>query len=300
MQSIQASLLLDCRCELGEGVQWHAGFERLFFTDIHGRKFLTCDASGDDLKTLNLPERLTAFAFDSANRVLAAFESGLFVVESWSQLPDQGVRISSFEPDNRHTRYNDGRCDRSGRFMVGGMDEDGLKPSSSLTRFDGAAVTTLLDGIGCSNGICFSPEGDKFYFADSAVGEIWEFDYDSGDGLSRNRRRFAGADAGPGVPDGSCVDRDGSIWNARFNGSCVLAFAADGALQARVDLPVPQVTCACFGDKALDRLYVTTAKEHMTQDEVRRYPQSGGLFVADVGKQGLSESMCVDLAQLLA
>lgn len=293
--SIKARLLLDCRCELGEGVQWHAGFARLFWTDIHGQKFMACDENGENLKVLELPERLTSFAFDQHDRVLAAFESGLFAVDDWTQLPEQGVRLSTFEPDKPDTRYNDGRCDRQGRFIVGGMNEDGLKPISSLTRFDGATVSTLRQGIGCSNGICFSPDGDKFYFTDTPVGVIWVFDYDKARGEIANQRTFATADIGPGLPDGSCVDREGLVWNARFNGHCVLALATDGSIRTRIDLPVPQVTCACFGGQAMDRLFITTAREDMSDDDTERYPLSGSVFVADVGRQGLAEARCTDL-----
>lgn len=299
MNRIEARLLVDCQCELGEGVQWNDTYQRLFWTDIHGRKFMSCSAGGDDFQSIQLSERLTAFCFDTQQRVLAAFESGLFVCSEWQQLAVQRTCISTFEPENVSTRYNDGRCDRHGRFLVGGMDEDGLQPTSTLTQFDGNEVQTLLSGIGCSNAICFSIDGDRLYFADTSVGEIWAFDYDSGRSEIKNRRLFVAADAAEGFPDGACIDSQGSLWNARFNGFSVVGFDQNGEPISIVQLPVPQVTCACFGGPDLDRLYITTARENFSATDAERYPQSGGLFVAEVGATGLLESRCGDLGQLL-
>ena len=150
MIETKADLLVDCRCELGEGVQWHATTARVWWTDIHGRALWSCDADGGGAEAMDLPERLGSFAFDPDGRLLCAFESGLFRLD-----PETGHcdRLTRFEPDHPTSRYNDGRCDRQGRFVVGGMDEDGLKPTSSLTRYDGRTVETLETGIGVSNSI---------------------------------------------------------------------------------------------------------------------------------------------------
>ena len=291
-QDLDAALLLDCRCELGEGIQWRGDTQRLYWTDIHGKRFWSCDAEGGAAVTVDLPERLGSFAFDPAGAILAAFESGLFRVDpaTWRR-----ERLSDFEPDRPSTRYNDGRCDRQGRFLAGGMNEDGLKPSSSLTRYGAAAgvetlgVETLAAGIGCSNAIAFSPDGRRLYFADTPTRTIRAYDYDPAGGPLGRRAVFAEMAEDEGFPDGACVDAEGRLWNAQFNGARVQCFTADGERRTRVRLPVPQVTCCCFGGPALDRLYITTARENMSEEDVAAAPLSGSLFVAEPGATGLEE-----------
>ncbi len=282
---MQADLLIDCGCILGEGVQWNIRQQRLWWTDIHGRTLWSCDAEGGDIARITTMERLGSFAFDPDDNLLAAFESGLF---RWDLEADRLERLTDFEPDQPRTRYNDGRCDRQGRFVVGGINEDGLQPTSSLTRFDGT-VQTLRGAIGCSNSICFSPDGRWMYFADTPTKTILRFPYDPETGALGPEQAFFVVDGKAGFPDGTCVDADGALWNARFHGARVQQIMPDGTEGTRIDLPVPQVTLACFGGPKLDRLYITTAREGMTDAQVAAVPLSGGLFIAEPGAVGLPE-----------
>lgn len=285
-EPVDATLLVETACLLGEGVQWRGDVQRLVFTDIHGRRLLSCDADGGDLDERALPERLGAFAFDPDGAMLCAFESGLFRFD-----PDSGERerLTAFEPDQPTTRLNDGRCDRQGRFLVGGIDEDGLRPLSSLIRYRNGAQETLFDGVGCSNALCFAPDGRVMYHASSEKPEIWAYAYDPDTGALGDRQLFARVQVDGAGPDGACVDADGNLWNAEFNGFGVQQHLRGGGLGLRVRLPVPQVTCCCFGGPNLDRLYITTARENMTAEQVAEHPLSGALFVAEVGVRGLPE-----------
>jgi L-arabinonolactonase len=284
---MRAELLIDSKCTLAEGIQWRVDQQRLWWTDIHGCALWSCDADGRDVVRMDTPERLGSFAFDPDGHMLAAFESGLF---KWDLGRDRLERLTDFEPGNPTTRLNDGRCDRQGRFLVGGMNEDGLKPTSSLIRFDSGRGETLLTGIGCSNSICFSPDGTWLYFADTPTRMIQRIPYDVSTGQLGTAAVFLQLEnEEKGYPDGSCVDANGSIWNARFNGFRVQQTLADGSDGLRISLPVPQVTCACFGGPDLGRLYISTARENMSDAEVERYPLSGGIFVVSPGAIGLSE-----------
>ena len=137
---MKAELLLDAQCNLAEGIQWRTDQQRLWWTDIHGCALWSCDADGENARTIATPERLGSFAFDPNGYILGAFESGLF---KWDFEGDRVERICRFEPEHATSRLNDGRCDRQGRFVVGGIDEDGLKPTSSIIRYDGVTVETI-------------------------------------------------------------------------------------------------------------------------------------------------------------
>ena len=95
---MKADLLVDCANVLGEGVQWNADHQRVWWTDIHGSKLWSCDADGGDVASLDTAERLGSFAFDPDNNVLAAFETGLF---RWNLDTDRLERLTDFEPKHR-------------------------------------------------------------------------------------------------------------------------------------------------------------------------------------------------------
>lgn len=282
---MKAELLVDAKCILGEGVQWNPDHGRIWWTDIHGRALWSCDADGGSVERIETVERLGSFAFDPENRILAAFESGLF---AWDPERDRLERLTDFEPDHKTSRLNDGRCDRRGRFITGGIDEDGMKPTSSLIRYDGA-VEVLETGIGVANSICFSPDGRWMYFADTPTKIIRRYPYDPESGALGPAETFFACEERSGFPDGSCVDAEGALWNARFWGGRVQRIMPDGTEGERVDVAAPQVTLACFGGKRLDRLYITTARENLSDAQTAEAPLSGGLFIAEPGVVGLPE-----------
>ncbi|MEO0999686.1 MAG: SMP-30/gluconolactonase/LRE family protein [Pseudomonadota bacterium] len=283
---MKAELLLEAGCTLGEGIQWNPETERLYWTDIHGRRFWSCDAEGGAVESVALMERLGSFAFDPAGRILAAFESGLF---RWDPAADRLDRLTDFEPELATTRLNDGRCDRQGRFVVGGMNEDGLKPASTLTRYADGRLEVLARGIGCSNSIAFAPDGRWMWFADTPTREIRRAPYDPETGALGPWEVVLKTRRPGGFPDGSAVDADGNLWNARFNGSAVVEVTPAGEERRRVEVGAAQVTCCCFGGPQLDRLYITTAREGLSEAEIAADPLAGAIFVAEPGATGLPE-----------
>lgn len=283
---MKAQLLLNSKCTLAEGIQWREDQQRLWWTDIHSCAIWSCDEDGSAVERRATPERLGSFAFDPVGHLLCAFESGLF---RWDLTGDRLDRLTDFEPTNPTSRMNDGRCDRQGRFIVGGVDEDDLKPTSSVMRYASGRAETVLTEIGCSNSICFSPDGQWMYFADTPTGQIQRYRYDTDTGKLGPPSSFFDAAAPGGFPDGSCVDADGALWNGRFNGGCVQQILPDGSAGQRINVDAPQVTCACFGGKNMDKLFITTARENMSEADVAEHPLSGGLFFAQPGATGLPE-----------
>ena len=68
------------------------------------------------------------------------------------------------------------------------------------------SCTPIFGGIGCPNGLCFSPDGRTMYYADTSKWTLEAFDYDPATGTATNRRdiaKLAGRD-GPGWFDGRC------------------------------------------------------------------------------------------------
>ncbi|MFF9219716.1 SMP-30/gluconolactonase/LRE family protein [Streptomyces viridosporus] len=189
--------------------------------------------------------------------------------------------LESLWSDER-VRMNEGGCDPDGRFYCGSTAYDGRKGAGSLHRLDpDGSTTVVLDEVTVSNGLEWSPDGDRAYYVDTATGRIDVFDYDRAGGLS-GRRPFA---AVPDAPDGVTVDAEGGVWVALYGGGAVHRYAPDGALDEVVELPVTKVTACTFGGPGLGRLFITTSREHL---EPGTEPEAGALFTCTPGITGVA------------
>lgn len=285
--------IVPAQCQLGEGPVWDPRSEALWFTDIQRAQLLRLDWPGEALTRFDLPERLGSLALTTEpDLLLCAFASGFAYYR-----PGNGECEWLFRTEhaNRGVRMNDGRVDRCGRFWAGSMverEEDAPPERGSLWRFDPAdpeRPIALLDGISISNSICFSPEGQHFYFADTPSREIAVYDLSS-DGALSGRQTFARLDEG-GYPDGSDVDAEGRLWNAEWGSGRITAYNREGSVFTRLVLPVSQPTCIAFGGRDFDLLFVTTAQDGLTGDALAQEPHAGDLFVYKTEVTGLTAPM---------
>ena len=280
--------VVDCQNTLGEGPIWSVDEQKLYWVDIEKSELQRYDPATKDTEVWKTPERVGSFAFREQGGLLVAFESGL---DFWDFKSGQTQRIHNFESDLATTRTNDGRCDRQGRFIVGGINEaDNGDPISNVYRLDpDLNLHRIISNVNCANSTCFSPDGTIMYFADTPTGQIWAYDYHVDSGEVANRRVFADFSDQPGMPDGSIVDAEGFLWNAQWNGYRVVRYRPDGSVDRIVDMPVMNPTCVAFGGKELDVLYVTTARYLMKPEQIEAEPLSGGLFAVKVDVKGLNE-----------
>ena len=280
--------VVDCRNTLGENPAWSVDEQKLYWVDIEKSELWCYDPQTGKARTWKTPERVGSFAFREQGGLLVAFESGMAFWE-----PDSGQtrRIQDFEPDLTTTRTNDGRCDRQGRFIVGGMNEaaDGDAISNVYRLDPDLNIHRIISGVTCANSTCFSPDGKVMYFADSPTGQIRVYDYDIDSGTVGNRRVFTDFSDQPGIPDGSIVDAEGFLWNAQWNGHRVVRYGLNGTIDRIVKVPVMNPTCVAFGGKDLDVLYMTTARYLMTPGQIEVEHLSGGLFAVKVDVKGLAE-----------
>ena len=130
------------------------------------------------------------------------------------------------------------------------------------------------------------------YYTDSPARTIWRLDYGA-DGTLGEPRVFVQLGAGEGFADGSCIDADGGLWNAQWEGSCVVRYDPQGRESARIRLPVSRPTCPAFGGPQLDVLYLTSARGGLDKERLRVEPHAGGIFAATPGWRGLPETRFV-------
>jgi sugar lactone lactonase YvrE len=199
-------------------------------------------------------------------------------------------KLCDLIPRGSDLRFNDGRCDRHGRFWSGTLHEKRQVGTGALYRLGtDLGCHKLLEGITVSNGIAWSPDDLTMYFADSHVRTIFSFDFDIQSGTLGNRRIFAELAPDDGVPDGATVDLEGFLWSANFDGGCITRYAPDGRVDRVVPFPVKRPTSCAFGGDGLNILYVTSASRGLPEEHSRKGSLAGGLFALDVGVKGLPE-----------
>jgi sugar lactone lactonase YvrE len=275
--------VVDVRNSLGEGPAWDDLAQCLWWVDITGAKLHRLSPGTGRLDTWPMPERVSALALRRQGGLLVALASafGFFdpatgVVERLPNPP--GLRAGQ--------RLNDGNCDPAGRFWCGGMQEDSEQADAALHCLHPDGSVTLqqedLTTINCLN---WSADG-RIYYSDTPAGVIYARDFDADTGRMSERKIFRDGQGIPGGPDGGTFDAEGCLWSARYGGSGLARFRPDGSLDRFVPLPVKNITCCAFGGPDLRTLYVTSASEGLSEDDLAQQPWAGLLLAFEPGVEG--------------
>lgn len=287
---MEVQCVADVRADTGECPVWDGARQVLWWVDIPGCRLYRFDPSSGETLGFALPSPCGAFALREAGGLLLALKTGLCAFE-----PASGeitpLRPPPFEhPDDR---FNDGRCDRQGRFWVCSMrdPQDPQARAGAFYRIGPDLVPrAMISGLITGNGLAWSPDGRTLYQSDShaSVQTVWAWDYEPADGAISNRRVFADLHEVEGRPDGAAVDADGCYWTAANAGGQLIRYTPAGKIDRRVPLPVRRPTMLAFGGRALDVIYVTSMAPRAA-DSWDGQPQAGGLFTLSIGIRGLPE-----------
>lgn len=288
----QAELLVDARHGTGESPVWHVGEQALYWVDIPARALWRMDATSGQLSSWLAPEMLACIArAGRPGRWIAGMESGIFELQTEGAAM-QTKLLAPVAHASQNMRFNDGRCDRQGRFWAGTMQMDmGLASTAgALYRFDAAGLQMVIDGLITPNGLGFSPDGRTLYLSDShpSVQSIWAFDYDTESGMPSKRRLFVDMNAFPGRPDGAAVDADGCYWICGNDAGLIHRFTPAGKLDRSLAVPVKKPAMCAFGGAGLDTLFVTSIRPGGDVD-LSDQPLAGSVFALRPGVRGLPE-----------
>jgi sugar lactone lactonase YvrE len=255
----------DLRCTVGESPAWSANDKAWYWTDIPAKTIWRLDASSGALRSWATPEMTACLAPARSGGLIAGMETGIFRLSLGDDGSVDAQRLAAPSADELtpEMRFNDGRCDRQGRFWAGTMFRDmaAARADGRLYRYDaqglsGAVVSELVT----QNGLAFSPDGRTMYLSDShpARRRVWAFDYDIAGGVPHNRRLFVDMAGCAGRPDGATIDSDGCYWVAGNDGACLMRYTPDGRLDRSIALPMAKPAMCCFGGPDLDTLLVTS------------------------------------------
>ena len=288
-----AELILDARNATGESPVWSTAQQALYWVDIPAKRLHRwCPADGKS-QSWQTSQMLACIAQAGNGSWVAAMENGLFAITPHADGSLDSRLLASVTHALPEMRFNDGRCDRQGRFWAGTMlmNMAAGAPVGAMYRYSAGQVELLkaqLDGFIVPNGLAFSPDGKTMYLSDSHpdVQKIWAFDYDTDTGTPHDRRLFVDMTEHPGRPDGAAVDADGCYWICGNDAGLIHRFTPDGKLDRSLSVPVKKPAMCAFGGADLDTLFVTSIRPvGDTSDQ----PLAGGVFALSPGVKGLPE-----------
>lgn len=289
-----AELVADARNAVGESPVWLAGEQALVWVDIPARQLLRWEAATGAVSRWGLPEMAGCIAPHAQGGWICGMQTGVFHVQLRPKGAVRARRLATVHHGAAGMRFNDGRCDRQGRFRAGTMVMDmGLaQPAGAVYALEaGGALRTLAEGLVTPNGMAFSPDGRTMYLSDShpSVQQVWACDYDVDTGTPHNRRPFVDMRPLPGRPDGAAVDADGCYWICANDAGLVHRFTPRGELDRSLALPVKKPAMCAFGGPGLDTLFVTSIRP---AGDLADQPLAGGVFALRPGVRGLPEPAC--------
>ncbi|HEY2434474.1 MAG TPA: SMP-30/gluconolactonase/LRE family protein [Vicinamibacterales bacterium] len=279
---MRAELVVDARCELGEGPVWDPGARCLWWTDIDGRAIWRFDPLSEGTERFTPPDRVGFIAVATGGRLLLGGAKALYMAVPGLGGALAATKLVDVEADLATTRANDGRADRVGNVVFGTLDEQ--KPRQTIASFyqySSAHGLRRLDDLphcAVSNSLAFSPDGRALYFTDTPTGVIRCGDYDADSARVTNIRAFATLGPGEGHPDGAIVDADGCLWSSAWGGAVVRRFTPDGRVDRVLEIPTKNPTCPAFGGAQLATIFVTSSRQQHTAEELSGAPQAGGVF----------------------
>lgn len=203
--------------------------------------------------------------------------------------------LHSVEPDRPNNRFNDGKTDPNGRVFAGTMGSqiNGVweqKRGALYSIGKDRKLKTVIPGIGIANGLAWSEDTKTFYYIDSLAYSVDALDYDVTTGEASNRRVLFDLKANgvEGLPDGMTIDTNGNLWVALYGGNGVACVnPKTGKRILHLPIPGKHITSVAFGGDNLDELYVTSACQELTPEELKINPLYGGTFkITGLGVKG--------------
>jgi sugar lactone lactonase YvrE len=276
-------IAVQATASLGEGPTWDARTGTLIWVDILAPEIHRWNPSTGVNETSTAPQHVGAAKPRANGGLVVNLRDGVAIVDTAGE-----YRWLVYWARDE-VRGNDAAVDAAGRLWAGTMRYDTAEGGGWLARVepDGKA-SMVLEKVTISNGVGWSPDNTRMYFADTPTGLVDVFDYDLETGAATSRRHLVDVD---GSPDGLCVDADGCVWVALWGEGQVRRYTPDGKLDRTIAVPANLTTACCFGGSNLTDLYITTARVGMSDEELAQQPLSGSVFVVPDAGVGMPSTV---------
>jgi sugar lactone lactonase YvrE len=254
-------LIFYAGSSLLEGPVWDSKNKKVYCVSIEQGVIYRIDPKSGEVNSYLTEGSVGCIDLTENGNIISSEKNGIFEIN-----PVTGKRTSLTQLEhNKDLRYNDGKFDPIGRFIVGTKSEKDFFVEESIEKgrlysYYKGTTKVLLENLLISNGIGFSKDTKKMYFIDTPTKKVAQYFYDLNTGDIVFEKYIIDID-GPGWPDGMCVDLDGNIWVAEWEGSRIRKWnVQNGEVMSEIKLPCSRVTSCCLGGENLDEIYITTAK----------------------------------------
>jgi sugar lactone lactonase YvrE len=275
--------------QLGEGPLWHPLRQELFWFDILSHRLFS--RAQNNQQQWQFDEPVSAAGWIDEETLLIASASNLLkfdIVSGHSEI------VIPLESDNAVTRSNDGRADPYGGFWIGTMGRKAEPNAGAIYRYYRGELRRLYKNITISNAICFSPGGDYACFADTTEGKVMRQKLDRTSGWPEGAPEpYLDLSVGKFGIDGAVIDCRGNFWNAQWGASRLACYDQSGSLIHEIPLPTPHITCPAFGGIKLSTLFVTTARQDLSEEELRIGSFAGQTFLVETSVYGQEENRVI-------
>lgn len=287
--SVKAGLLRsfrDAKAVLAESIVWDPAGDLLWCDITAGllhRSPIDGPVDGSADTVLRLPPPLASFAPAVGGGYVASLGDRIVLVEA-----DGAIARTLSPVPHAHDglRLNEGKADPVGRWVTGSMNLTTGAADGALYSIAGsdeeAPLRLLRGGFGVANGTEWSADGTRIYFTDTSVKTIYQADY-SITGDVTNVEAFHSGDS----HDGLVIDSEGYLWSGIYGGGRVVRYSPDGAEDLTIEIPAPNITSVAFGGHDLSTLFVASARENLTEEQLVEHPLSGAIFAIDTSVHGL-------------
>ena len=282
----------DITCTVGESPVWDAQAAAWYWVDIVAKRVWRMDGNSGALRSWETSEMVACLAPKESGGLIAGMETGLFSLALVDAKHAGETRLARPAALGEGMRFNDGRCDRQGRFWSGTMfmDMSAARAVGELYSYDAQQGLSrpVVPELITQNGLAWSPDGRTMYLSDSHPSRrlIWAFDYDTETGEPSNRRVFADLHQHVGRPDGAAVDAEGGYWICANDAGCLLRFTPDGKFDRRVDVPMLKPSMCAFGGRDMETLLVTSIVSGKPEDA----EWGGAVVMLRPGVKGIAET----------
>jgi sugar lactone lactonase YvrE len=266
---------------LAESLWWADG--HLHWCDItsgtlHRGPWAGAEDGADD-QVLSFPPPLPSFQPRTAGGYVVALGDSILVCDASGE---ERHEIARTPHAHAGIRLNEGKCDPSGRFQVGSMNMTTGEPDAAVYLVDGSGAETVRGGFGVANGFEWSVDERTAYLTDTGTETIYRAPWDADSGFGELESFVTGRQH-----DGLTIDVDGFLWSGIYGDGQVVRISPEGEVVGALDVPVPNVTSVAFGGEDLSTLFIATARENLTEEQLAESPLSGSIFAVETATRGL-------------
>tara|TARA_Y100000590_G_scaffold141115_1_gene161928 strand:- start:1523 stop:2335 length:813 start_codon:yes stop_codon:yes gene_type:complete len=246
----------------------------LFFVDIKKKKILVLNTKTNKKKTIKVDKEI-GFISQVSNKIyILGLKSELRIINLHNLKIHASIPVELDKPENR---INDGKTDPLGRLWFGTMNNSKRKKTGSLYCLDQNLILHKVDdNYLITNGPTFIDK-NNFYHTDSLKRLIYKIKINNKLKILK-KNIFIKFEKKSGFPDGMTTDKNNNLWVCHYGTGTISVYNLMGKKIHEILIPAQNITNCAFGGKFNNELFISTARQGMSKNQINKYPLSGSLF----------------------